>query len=983
MKDDCRSRAGRGWWLAVLVGYVVSRILARAVFGVTFDDNPLLWFWQYLDPELLRNDVLASLWVQHAQPPLYNLYLSSVLKTCGGASTGCFETTYFGFGLALHLGLFALILRLGVDRRVALGATLLFAFAPASILYEHWLFYTYPMTALLVGSGVFIHRAVAGGGRTRDTAIACTLLAAAVLTRSLFHLVWLAGALTLIAWPLRRQWRRLVAVAALPVMLCVAVYAKNAVVFGEFSTSSWLGMSLARLSIEPIPPGERRALVSNGTIGRVSLVKPFSPVDDYPPGLVRDAPTGHPALDATHKTTSAPNYNHGAYLAIGRAYRRDARALLFERPEVYRASVARAWTKFSMAPSIILFLRTNRERMGGWADAYMKALYGFELVPVREGAPPTRPELRYVMRGWGALYLLLAAGSVFVASLRGLREWLRPGGDAALGALLLFASGTVAYVAIVGNALELGENNRFRFMIEPLLFALIAWLLGGSMQRRSRKPGVDDESMQTSVFEESRTTTQARTLSTVWLAALTIALGAGTACSPASSPPNVVLVVLDTTRADALSAYGNPRNTTPHIDALAHEGVRFERAYSTDFWTLPSHASLLTGLHPSDHGATSETNHLPSGVPTVAEQLSRAGYRTAGFVSNPWVSRERGFARGFDVYREGWHQEPTAPTAYAMDRAGLDAALAWIDRDGSSESAPFFLFINWNSAHLPYEPDPLLYVELYPEPVDVDQTAMLKRIKGGWGMVGGGFALDSDDLSLLRGLYDAEVARLDQLVGRLVDGLATRGLLDGTLIVITSDHGEAFGEHGTIDHLPGMYDTTVRVPLIVRYPERFSAGQVRLDLTSLVDVAPTLLDVAGVLDGMQSTTDRSLANGARTPRRFVVAENERPINGIDLLRRGFPELDTTYLDHRLRMLRTDTHKLIWKDGRGVELYDLETDPGEQRDLAVTDPQTRDHLTALLVQWMSDHIAASTAPAEPFESRDARANEQLRALGYIE
>ncbi len=471
-------RAGPGWWSAVFLGWAASRILARAGFGVSFDDNPLVWFWQFLDPALLRDDALASLWVQHAQPPLFNAYLAVVTKACGDASTTCFDVSYLGFGAALHLGLFALMLRLGVDRRLALGATLLFTFAPAGILYEHWLFYTYPVAAVLVWAAVFVHRAVERGA-TRDLAAAIVLSAAAVLTRSLFHLVWLAGVLALIAWPLRARWRRVAAVAALPMLLCVGVYAKNAVLFGEFAASSWLGMSVARLAVEPIPIEERKALIGDGTIGRVSLVKPFSEVDAYPPGLRRAAPGGHPALSETHKSTGAPNYNHGAYLEITRAYRRDARALLLERPDVYRDSLLRAWTRYSMDPSVLLFLRTNRDRLGGYAETLSAAVYGVTMAEPLAGRQVKRPEALYQPSRWSLVFLLLVTGGVTVAGWRGLREWLGPDGDPALGAALLFAAGTAAYVAVVGNAFELGENNRFRFMVEPLHFALIAWLLDG------------------------------------------------------------------------------------------------------------------------------------------------------------------------------------------------------------------------------------------------------------------------------------------------------------------------------------------------------------------------------------------------------------------------------------------------------------------------------------------------------------------------
>lgn len=455
-------------------------------------------------------------------------------------------------------------------------------------------------------------------------------------------------------------------------------------------------------------------------------------------------------------------------------------------------------------------------------------------------------------------------------------------------------------------------------------------------------------------------------------------------CRPAADPgPDIVLIVLDTTRADALSAYGNPRPTTPRIDELASRGARFEHAYATDFWTLPSHASLLTGLHPSEHGATSESDHLRSSVETLAETLRSAGWRTGGFVSNPWLSRERGFAQGFETYRESWSEAPPGSDEYLADRANLKAALDWMDQRAPGSERPFFAFFNWNSAHLPYQPDPIAYVDLFPAPLDIDRAAALKQINGGWAVLAGALELGADDLATMRSLYEAEVARLDGLVGQLIDGLSSRGLLDDTLVIVTADHGEAFGEHGLIDHLFSMYDSTVRVPLIIHFPARFPAGEVRKELVSLADVVPTILDVAGLANPAAGSAERSLAAADRTADPYVVAENERPLHALTLMKAQFPDFDMQPWDHRLRMIRSGDHKLIWREGRGVELYDLAHDPNEQHDLAATDPVTRDRLIGLLEAWRDEHEPASAGSKSNLDSQDPRAIEQLRALGYVD
>lgn len=442
--------------------------------------------------------------------------------------------------------------------------------------------------------------------------------------------------------------------------------------------------------------------------------------------------------------------------------------------------------------------------------------------------------------------------------------------------------------------------------------------------------------------------------------------------------PNVLLVVLDTTRASAVSAYGNEKPTTPHFDRLAAEGVLFERAMATDFWTLPTHASLLTGLYPSDHGATSETNALPDRAKTLAERLREAGFATGAFVTNSWVSAERGFDRGFDIFAEAWHNGGSAGT-HILDRRTFRKANAWIVRQ-HREGRPFFAMLNLNGAHMPYTPPPDVLLGSSPRSDSSDRSERLRKIAGMWKFLGGALELDELDFRIMRENYEAEVHMVDQLVGKLIDRLIELGIYDETLIIVTSDHGENVGEHGRIDHLFSMYETTIHIPLVIRYPARFDAGRIDGELASQVDVMPTVLDVVGLAAEDPDVRARSLANPARQIHDFVIAENDRPINGIELMEQNYPDFDVTTIDHRIRMLRTKRHKLIWRSNDEIELFDLEADPTEEHDLAATSPQIRDAMLERLEQWMKGRRSEG---GDSFQTTDPESLEELKALGYIE
>ncbi len=458
--------------------------------------------------------------------------------------------------------------------------------------------------------------------------------------------------------------------------------------------------------------------------------------------------------------------------------------------------------------------------------------------------------------------------------------------------------------------------------------------------------------------------------------------GCGKALS-GKTKPNVLLIVLDTARADHFSFMGYQRNTSPNIDKLASEGVIFEKAYSTNFWTLPSHASLFTALYPSQAGATSETNQLPQSNTTLAEVMKKSGYNTAAFSCNTWVGKERGFAKGFDEFYEMWRPDNNSvvpPQQGQPEWATLKKVLPWLQKQKENKN-PFFTFINLNCAHMPYQPPETFRSKFLRFGYSNQQIERAAKIAGMWEHLAGKLELSDEDFRIMTDLYDGEIAFADHCVGQITNQLKTLGTLDDTIVIITSDHGENLGDHGLIDHLLSMYETTLHIPLVIRYPESFKPSKTT-DLVSMVDIAPTILDLCNITDGLNQTdsTTVSLVDSDKPKRKFIIAENERPLNGIALLKSAFPDFDTSTINYRMRAIRTDHHKFIWNVGDGRQLYDLNTDPNELLNIADKQTQTRDKLQAMLKNWMAQIPSASDISF--LQGQDTESLEILRSLGYI-
>jgi arylsulfatase A-like enzyme len=407
---------------------------------------------------------------------------------------------------------------------------------------------------------------------------------------------------------------------------------------------------------------------------------------------------------------------------------------------------------------------------------------------------------------------------------------------------------------------------------------------------------------------------------------LALAAAPGCRAPDTAAPERIVLVTIDTLRADRVGSYGASGAHTPHLDTIAARGVRFEVAVSPAPLTLPAHASLMTGLDPPAHGVRHNSVHrLPEGIPTVAEHLRAAGYATAAFVGALVLDRRFGLDRGFDHYDDAVGDRVSGPTGFPERPADavVDAALAWLE----GADARFFLWVHLFDPHMAWRPPP-------------------------------GFAS-----AFASRPYDGEIAFADAEVGRLLAGIRARFGEAGLAVVATADHGESLGEHGELTHSYSIYDATQRIPLLMEGPG-LPAGRVAPGPASLLDVAPTLLAWAGA-----------------TPLPGAAGRDLR-----ELARRSEPDAAAIYLETLATQLDFGWSPLLGiRAGRfkyirapRPELYDLALDPGETRNLAEAEPARVDDLDRRL----DEHLRAGPSRAPEPAHLAPGERERLRALGYL-
>ncbi len=418
----------------------------------------------------------------------------------------------------------------------------------------------------------------------------------------------------------------------------------------------------------------------------------------------------------------------------------------------------------------------------------------------------------------------------------------------------------------------------------------------------------------------------------------------------AATRPNVILIVIDTLRADHLSAYGYGRKTSPNIDRLAAEGLLYEQCISASSWTLPAHASLFTGLFPRDHRTTSENWKLDDSFDTLAELLGAAGYHTGGFSNNVWTDDFSNLIQGFDTFLQLWrgwkargggkkisHDDP----ANDMEAARTNREIfSWLE-GLEDKSRPFFVFINYYEPHLPYRPTRPYDDDFLPEGVD-DGT--VRRLRSFYSPREYGYILGvpwmkvSDrEVEILTALYDGEIAYVDSIIGRLVAGLRSRDLLDDTLLVITSDHGEHFGENRMLSHKLSVYDPLLRVPLILWNPERIPTGVRIKTQVQAHDVFGSILDITGAGSGSARQHAAPALPLEDRAGDYAFAELAYPGIFLKVIKKQIPGWDAGDFARALKVVRGQRYKLISGSDGSLELYDVLSDPRESRNLVETEP----------------------------------------------
>jgi arylsulfatase A-like enzyme len=411
--------------------------------------------------------------------------------------------------------------------------------------------------------------------------------------------------------------------------------------------------------------------------------------------------------------------------------------------------------------------------------------------------------------------------------------------------------------------------------------------------------------------------------------------------APPDRLPDILLVVWDTVRADRLSTYGHARETTPFLSAVAEQGVLFEDATAPAPWTWPSHASLFTGEYPWVHGAhlllslTQESDLERFGVtrmredlPTLAEHLARAGYRTVALSDNPWLTPSLGLVRGFEEVGnfEDDHEVLIAARDLLVERS----------------DSPLFLFVNTMRAHAPYHrtnvPWLAQHLELFeseatPEwlrpyvtddavfGVDLTRSVPGEPLNGIQSYLGGTLQIPAHGFELMLDLYDGEIAFNDMFLANLIEQwFLHRG--EQGIIALTSDHGEFFGEHGLIEHRGGVYEDVLRVPLVILAPGRIPPGVRVTDPVQMQDLNETLIDLAGLASLPDSLVP--VIEGRK---------HARPVLAAALPEPSCAKIAHERVNDAWTLYRSGDEALLWSSGGAVEFYDTERDPRMLRDLA--------------------------------------------------
>jgi arylsulfatase A-like enzyme len=468
-----------------------------------------------------------------------------------------------------------------------------------------------------------------------------------------------------------------------------------------------------------------------------------------------------------------------------------------------------------------------------------------------------------------------------------------------------------------------------------------------------------------------------RSLAVSILCALALA-----ACDRAAAPPHVVVIVMDTARPDLLSAYGHPRPTSPFLDSLLSSSTRFDRAYSTSCWTLPSHASLFSGVSNEVHHTIQASTRFPSELPLLAEELAARGYQTAGFSNNPWISATTGLNRGFATFVDRWRANKEAQAGRHPTIMSIEA---WL-RDERDPEKPAFVFVNLTEPHMPYRPrwehaNPFMTSQ---EEWRTSMTEFFPPRTGATALMLRHYSrqdpLDPRDWPRISALYEGELRACDDVVRGIVERLDDVLPPEKTLLFVLSDHGENLGDHDHVNHVFNLYESNLRIVLLARGPG-FAPGAQERRLVQITDLHPTILAAAGVEDARAG--EAIDLRGALPDERVLRASLDWPkltltVFPDEVARDGGP-LDR--YKHDLAAAVSRRWKLIRSSDGRVEAFDLENDPHERTPIDLERVEPRVHAALLSFLDRTDARPGASSGSGTSLPTDPATLEALRSLGY--
>lgn len=465
------------WWTTVLC-LTLSFLLSRLIFwfmGVRYDSSSLSWFWQYLDIEVLKNRLLPGLLHLHSQPPGFNLFLGVILKLFPNSPLLCFNVIYVALGFVLYCSLYYLLRLVRLSRFVALLCAFCFIVSPNSILYENWLFYTYPLAVLLVLAAVALRR-FQDDTQPFYAGIFFLLVAIICLSRSVFHLAFFLPCVVLVLIPRGNQRRKITLFACAALCVISTLYIKNFYMFGFFGGSSLKGMSMAKVAAASIGHDRINRLVKSGSISSIFYLSPFLHLNQYPEELRRHALPLNclnvPELTAERKASGSPNFNHRDYITISQEYEKGAIFIIRHYPRLYLFKVCHSWLVYLKPSWQNVFLEKNVNAIRNYISflSLFRLRYWIDLrTLVRIPSGITGKNFMYPVTNF-----LLLPPIFFMVFILGIFRMCRlfiTGETSHLAYLFMIYA--VMYIAVVGNMIEIGENNRFRVMTDPLVFVLV------------------------------------------------------------------------------------------------------------------------------------------------------------------------------------------------------------------------------------------------------------------------------------------------------------------------------------------------------------------------------------------------------------------------------------------------------------------------------------------------------------------------------